>query len=481
MERIYYSRQNYNQLKRKQYEEYKKKQNRYYLYRKKYYEEYIKRQNRYYLYKKKQYEEYVKKQNRYYLYKKKYYEEYLRRQNRYYLYKKKYDQINTVQRFFLNPIKTSNIESNYIKDHNIKSMDGYLEANIGENNLEYKKDNSDQYAYLENKSCASIKDPYNEVPLEEVDDEFIEEIVDEFIEEIDDESIEEIDEEVSEEIDEALLSENCKVLMEGNDEKFIEKSDKELIEEIDEKFTENRDKEFLDENYTTSIKEELSKKNNIFIEGVYVKFPVILAETNITITVEDTITLNEEIKEIKEIRKNVFLTQSRLIPFSSSTIDPNSGILFINGFIRNSIEYETQTYTSVETVSTCGDIKHCTFEVPFNFTTRISFLRAPIFIKNTITSELEFVNDSNQIDDIYANSVIGCNPCEQCLMFTEVFNDNPFVELVKATFIEVDINKNLIFINESIPEEKITKITEKIIVNLILRVLQKQQLIVEIE
>ena len=49
MERRYYSRRNYNQLKIKQYEEYVRRLNRYYIYMKKNYEEYIKKQNQQYI------------------------------------------------------------------------------------------------------------------------------------------------------------------------------------------------------------------------------------------------------------------------------------------------------------------------------------------------------------------------------------------------------------------------------------------------
>ena len=46
------------------------------------------------------------------------------------------------------------------------------------------------------------------------------------------------------------------------------------------------------------------------LEHIVVKIPVVLAETNITIPVEATITLDQVAMEIKRIKKNVFLTQS---------------------------------------------------------------------------------------------------------------------------------------------------------------------------
>jgi len=207
---------------------------------------------------------------------------------------------------------------------------------------------------------------------------------------------------------------------------------------------------------------------------VFVKIPVILAELNITIPVEATITLDKEAIEIKRIKKNVFLTQSRIIPFSQDC-RPDTGILFIAGFIRKNVEYATQTCSTTGSPNVCGDIRHCTVEVPFNFTTRINFIREPIFVENTIPSELEFFTDKLQGCDACSDPVIGRNPCDQSFFFTEFFNEKPFTELVRADIAEIDINTNPTLNCTTPTEQKFTKITEKVVINLTLKVLQKQQ------
>jgi len=210
---------------------------------------------------------------------------------------------------------------------------------------------------------------------------------------------------------------------------------------------------------------------------VFVKLPVILQETNITIPVEATITLDQAVVEIKRIKKNVFLTQSRLIPFSSTPIPttPVNGILFIAGFVRKNIEYATNTCLTPGTPNFCGEIRQCTVEVPFNFTTRITFLRPPIFIENTTPSELEFFTDKLQGCDICTDPVLGRNPCDQSFFFTENFNEKPFVELVNAAVTEVDIHTSPTFSCVTPTEQTFTTLTEKLVVNLTLKVLQKQQ------
>lgn len=208
---------------------------------------------------------------------------------------------------------------------------------------------------------------------------------------------------------------------------------------------------------------------------VVVKLPVVLAEVNVTIPVEATITLDREVSEIKRIRKNVFLSQSRIIPFSEDKCGENA-ILFVEGFIKKNIEYATKTYRSDGTQNNCGYIRYCTVEVPFNFTTRINFIREPIFIENSIPCEIEFFKEKVKECDECTDSIIGNSLCEKCSVFTEIFNEKPFAELVKADIIEIDININETLNCTAQTEQIFTKVTEKVVLNLTIRILQKQQL-----
>lgn len=475
MERRYYSRRNYNQLKIKQYEEYIRRLNRYYIYMKKNYEEYIKKQNQQYIYMKNKYEEYIKMQNKQYVYMQKNYEEYIENQNKYYLYNKKNDEehpkenkdiINTTQSEFFDFFKTLNIEDSSTNAFRIKkSISEFPEANIKENNLEYKRNDLSKNEYLDNKSNTSSTDSPKGKLLEEIYEELCEEN----------------DKELLKQIHKESLEENSNELLQESDKEINEVEAKESVKSSDKKLLELADQKLIEENYNTIVKEEVSKNINISTKGLYANLPVILAETNITISVEDTITLDQEVNEIKLIKINVFLTKSRLIPFPSSISENNSGMLFVTGFISNNIEYESKTYTEEKVENSSGNIKYCTVEVPFNFTTRITYTRPPIFTENTTINEVEFLNGRLKVCDVYKDSVIDCEQYEQSLVFTEVFNEKPFVELVKANFIEVDINRNPILSNETTIKQEVTKLKERIIVNLMIRVLQKQQLRVEIE
>ena len=244
----------------------------------------------------------------------------------------------------------------------------------------------------------------------------------------------------------------------------------------------NRNDEVCLMNYCAEVKtqqqsltEQTAVTPSVIAAGpVVVKIPVVLAEVNITIPVEAIIKLDEEAIEIKRIRKNVFLTQSRIIPFSQDS-RPGTGILFIAGFVRKNIEYATQTCRTAGTPNICGDIKQCTVEVPFNFTTRITFIRQPIFVANSTPSELEFFTDKNKSCDACADPVIGRNVCDQSFFNTEIFNEKPFTELVRADIAEVDIHTDPMKDCKTPTEQRFTKLTEKMVVNLTLKVLQNQQ------
>ena len=224
-----------------------------------------------------------------------------------------------------------------------------------------------------------------------------------------------------------------------------------------------------------SFTEQNSITPSVIAAGpVVVKIPVVIAETNITIPVEAIIKLDYPAIEIKRIRKNVYLTQSRVIPFSQDG-EFGTGILFIAGFIRKNIEYATKTCSKYGSNNVCGNIRHCTVEVPFNFTTRITFLRTPIFVANPPQVELGFFTDRNKSCDACADPVIGRNVCDQSFFNSEYFNEKPFTELVRADIAEVDIHTDPFRDCENPTEQVFNKITEKIVVNLTLKVLQNQQ------
>lgn len=210
--------------------------------------------------------------------------------------------------------------------------------------------------------------------------------------------------------------------------------------------------------------------------GAFVgKIPVVLAETSISIPILAELKLEERALEIKRIKKNVYVTQCHLLPTHHCD---TTGTLFIEGFIRKNVEYATEECTTEGTI--CGRIKQCTFNVPFRCTTTVTFLaspvlRGPIFTATPPTTETEIFEDTLRGCDVCAEPIIGRDPCQQNFKTTEFFNEPVFCELVSATFNETDIHKNPRTCCENPTEQTFRKFTEKCLLTLTIKVLQKQQ------
>ncbi|MFD0048631.1 CsxC family protein [Actinomycetes bacterium NPDC127524] len=203
-----------------------------------------------------------------------------------------------------------------------------------------------------------------------------------------------------------------------------------------------------------------------------IKVPVVLAEPTIQIPIEATITLGLPATEIKRVKKNVFLNQVKIVPVPPFTrIDGTdfftfaAAKLFISGHIRKDIEYTTAGGTSVGCVTALTDQ---VVNIPFTGFTELStaagtLLNPPIFGINE-TSESSFLSDANnlngRLDKFFFQNLVK-------------FNEQPFGELVAANFFELDFSTP-----EPSAEGTFTTLTEKIVLDLTVKVLQTQQLAV---
>ena len=100
------------------------------------------------------------------------------------------------------------------------------------------------------------------------------------------------------------------------------------------------------------------------LTGAVVKVPIVLAELNLQINVDAIIDLPEPALEIKEVGKNLKITQCLLLQ--------DTNMLFIKGFVRKNIDYSTRGHC-FNKEGVCGDIRHCTVDVPINCTTPVLF------------------------------------------------------------------------------------------------------------
>lgn len=209
------------------------------------------------------------------------------------------------------------------------------------------------------------------------------------------------------------------------------------------------------------------------------KIPVVLAEKDIQIDVEAEIKLQEEYYEIKRIKKNVYLTQCKLIPRSGRSEEgiPVSGKLFLAGYVRKNIEYATAECSRQgrgcdkgQVVS--GNINHTTVDVPFTCVTEVLYVTPPQINNRGLTREIDLFSDNVDCDCNNCNRIIGKYECQQDFEDRIVFTEKPYCELEQARIFEADLNRGERY---SEGTKTYDKLIEKMVIYIRLKVLQVQQ------
>ncbi|MGI8383418.1 CsxC family protein [Robertmurraya sp. P23] len=207
----------------------------------------------------------------------------------------------------------------------------------------------------------------------------------------------------------------------------------------------------------------------------FMKVPVVLGETTVQIDLDSIIEFPEPVLEIKKIKKNLKLVQCRLL------LPTNK--LFLKGFVRKNIQYATPKAGGKDFVS--SSIHSLTVDVPFQAVTQIDFLNKPAFKAGPKTTEFEYFM-SSPLPHGYASKekLLSADLSEYNQISGEVFNELPYCELIASHFIEMDeaLNRKMgtVFGPEGeicapFEEGTFTKIEEKMVVELTLKVLQNQQ------
>ncbi|ERI90504.1 hypothetical protein HMPREF1982_03870 [Clostridiales bacterium oral taxon 876 str. F0540] len=186
-----------------------------------------------------------------------------------------------------------------------------------------------------------------------------------------------------------------------------------------------------------------------------VKIPVIIGEFTVQIDVESKIKLPEKALEIKRIKKNIFLTQCRLIAKTNK--------VFLKGFVRKNIEYATIDCITPQAI--CGDIKHATVHVPFQCVAEVKCLRPVVIKPNKQAKEINYFDEEN----------LGINMKEQDLISSETFNERVYCELEHSSIYEADIIEDAKKIECHPTEHEFQCFIEKEVIYLTLKLLQNQQ------
>ncbi|AWX56352.1 MULTISPECIES: CsxC family protein [Brevibacillus] len=190
-----------------------------------------------------------------------------------------------------------------------------------------------------------------------------------------------------------------------------------------------------------------------------IKVPVTLAETAVVVCVEANVHLERPALEIIRVLKSVILEQCELVP----TFNPLSAKLFVSGFIRKNIEYTT--VDQVTGTAVCGDVRHTTALIPFDFCTDLTFPATgpTLQLAPDFESHGEYLNKSGHAAKINVG-LFGNR---------KVYNERPYCELLFTEFTELDIGLE----NKRCKDttKTFSTVREKIVLRIGLKVLQDQQ------
>lgn len=209
-------------------------------------------------------------------------------------------------------------------------------------------------------------------------------------------------------------------------------------------------------------------------DGAIARLPVTLAEFKVKFLVQSIIDLPEPALEIQDIRKNLKVAECTLLH--------PTNVLFVRGYIRKRIDYSTRACSNPEGVG--GDLRHATVNVPFEFTTPIKYIDRPDKPLLDERRQIEYLGreccQSGEVSS-EADRLLSKDFSQYNQESIEYFNKQPFCDLIFSRIVEFDRYLNPRRprnVNMPFNERTFTKLEEKMVVELGLRVLQEQQVVV---
>ncbi|WP_174615527.1 CsxC family protein [Virgibacillus ihumii] len=215
-------------------------------------------------------------------------------------------------------------------------------------------------------------------------------------------------------------------------------------------------------------------KPNVSIGKIISRVPVVLAEVALQMNLDATITFPEPVLEIKDVKKQVNLTQCRLLLPSHK--------LFVKGFVRKNIQYASPS-SEIEantTKTVASDLHSFTVDVPFDCVTEIDdFLSMPVMPEVNKREEFDFAVSKGLPAGFPEKDELLTSDLSQFHQeSSQFYNDLPFGELLSSKIIEWDEAVDRVPLPNSVPfhEGYFTTIEEKMVLDICLKVLQSQQI-----
>ncbi|SHH96714.1 CsxC family protein [Clostridium grantii] len=198
------------------------------------------------------------------------------------------------------------------------------------------------------------------------------------------------------------------------------------------------------------------------------KIPVVKKICSVNINVKSIIKLERFASDIKDIDKEVCITQATLCPIHSPYTHRRYGWvkyqLFLAGYVKKNIRYCKPT---CEPVGRCGCVSGqvlcTTCKIPFECSTTVKLPRSKVCGKNeSYQKKFETLGEDKLCRDPYAFHLTNY----------ENFEELPYCELVQAVINECDFVKN------PMDDGTFKKLEEKMVVSVTLRILQNEEMFV---
>lgn len=201
------------------------------------------------------------------------------------------------------------------------------------------------------------------------------------------------------------------------------------------------------------------------------KIPIIIAELTLQANVNTTIKFPKPVLEIKEVKKQMKIMQSRLL------LPTNK--LFIKGAIRKNILYVSPDNSHHVKNSDSHNLCSLTIDIPIQFVTEIKkYMSKPVMPKINEVQEFEFFATKPLPTECSEKDSFISNDLPHFQQFSKQHNNElPYCELVSSKIMEWDepIYNHSLPSKTPIKEVCFTKMGEKMIVDLTIKVLQCQQ------
>lgn len=216
---------------------------------------------------------------------------------------------------------------------------------------------------------------------------------------------------------------------------------------------------------TLPVGESVEVKTKGINGPLVAKLPVVLGEVEVQIDVEADVDFPKPFFEIKRVKKDIFLTQARLIPCVGGQVNDSTGCygkIFLEGCVRKNYEFcscedhdhkpsknedcdedykqedrcEKKEHCHHEKgICISGDISHQTCDIPFRCVAVVKYVVPPMISYREASKQLDYYFSS----DKGCHEFKGKTPCENDFLEVIKYIEKPDIELDSAKICDADV------------------------------------------